>query len=184
MRRGRPSETIPDPSEVSLCNMNTLFYGNRLAIGRLCLQNGWTTLIVKGLAGLEVDLLPGTRRFAGRISICAYWRHSKDPLRPGRPCGMDLQLRARLTGRRTLFGGCCAKKAFALAAAALLVCEHRLEFAAKAAGIVGLYPSPPENAPVISVDKKPSIQALESATGYVGTDSGKTVCPSVGEITK
>ena len=88
---------------------------------------------------------------------------------------MDLQLRARLTGRRTLSGGCCEKKAFALAAAALLVYEHRLEFAAKAAGIVGLYPSPPENAPVISVDEKPSIQALESATGYVETDSGKIV---------
>src|SRR5207245_4714626 len=49
------------------------------------------------------------------------------------------------------------------------------EFAAKAADIVGLYLSPPENALVISVDEKPSIQALERATGYVETDSGKIV---------
>lgn len=47
------------------------------------------------------------------------------------------------------------------------------EFAAKAADIVGLYLSPPENALVISVDEKPSIQALERTTGYVETDSGK-----------
>ena len=49
------------------------------------------------------------------------------------------------------------------------------EFAAKAADIVGLYLNPPQNALVISVDEKPSIQALERATGYVETDNGKIV---------
>jgi transposase len=49
------------------------------------------------------------------------------------------------------------------------------EFAAKAANIVGLYLDPPQNALVISVDEKPSIQALERATGYVETDNGKIV---------
>jgi transposase len=49
------------------------------------------------------------------------------------------------------------------------------EFAPKAADIVGLYLNPPENALVISVDEKPSIQALERRTGYVQTDSGKIV---------
>jgi len=49
------------------------------------------------------------------------------------------------------------------------------EFAPKAADIVGLYLAPPEKALVISVDEKPSIQALERATGYVCTSSGKIV---------
>ena len=49
------------------------------------------------------------------------------------------------------------------------------EFAAKAADIVGLYLNPPENALVLSVDEKPSIQALERRTGYAETDSGKIV---------
>src|SRR5712691_5697762 len=49
------------------------------------------------------------------------------------------------------------------------------EFAAKAADIVGLYLNPPQNALVLSVDEKPSIQALERRTGYVETDSGKIV---------
>lgn len=49
------------------------------------------------------------------------------------------------------------------------------EFAAKAADIVALYLNPPENALVISVDEKPSIQALERKTGYVETDNGKIV---------
>ena len=49
------------------------------------------------------------------------------------------------------------------------------EFAVKAADIVGLYLNPPEKALVISVDEKPSIQALERKTGYVETDNGKVV---------
>ena len=49
------------------------------------------------------------------------------------------------------------------------------EFAAKAADIIGLYLHPPLHALVLSVDEKPSIQALERRTGYVLTDSGKIV---------
>jgi transposase len=49
------------------------------------------------------------------------------------------------------------------------------EFAPKAADVVGLYLNPPLNALVLSVDEKPSIQAIERASGYVETDSGKVV---------
>jgi transposase len=49
------------------------------------------------------------------------------------------------------------------------------EFAPKAADIIGLYLAPPQNAFVISVDEKPSIQALERATGYVCTSNNKIV---------
>lgn len=47
------------------------------------------------------------------------------------------------------------------------------QFAAKAADIIGLYLAPPQKALVISVDEKPSIQALSRTTGYVRTSSGK-----------
>ena len=49
------------------------------------------------------------------------------------------------------------------------------EFASKAADVDGLYLDPPLNAVVLSVDEKPSIQAIERLSGYVGTDSGKIV---------
>lgn len=49
------------------------------------------------------------------------------------------------------------------------------QFSAKAADIIGLYLNPPENAMVVSIDEKPSIQALERATGYVYTSNGKIV---------
>ena len=49
------------------------------------------------------------------------------------------------------------------------------EFAPKAAEVVGLYLNPPVNAVVLSVDEKPSIQAIERASGYVETDSGTVV---------
>lgn len=49
------------------------------------------------------------------------------------------------------------------------------EFAPKAAEIVGLYLDPPENAVVLCVDEKPSIQALERAQGYLRLPNGKAV---------
>lgn len=49
------------------------------------------------------------------------------------------------------------------------------QFAVKAADIIGLYLDPPKNALVLSVDEKPTIQALERARGYVQTSSGKVV---------
>jgi transposase len=49
------------------------------------------------------------------------------------------------------------------------------EFAAKAADVIGLYLGPPINALVLSVDEKPSIQALQRRTGYVHTSNGKIV---------
>jgi transposase len=49
------------------------------------------------------------------------------------------------------------------------------EFVAKAAEIVGLYMAPPENAVVLSVDEKPSIQALERAQGYLKLPTGRAL---------
>ena len=49
------------------------------------------------------------------------------------------------------------------------------EFAAKAAEIVGLYMAPPENAVVLAVDEKPSIQALERAQGYLKLPNGRAL---------
>src|ERR1700689_2862184 len=49
------------------------------------------------------------------------------------------------------------------------------EFAAKAADVAGLYMAPPENAIVICVDEKPSIQALERAQGYLKMPNGRAL---------
>jgi len=49
------------------------------------------------------------------------------------------------------------------------------DFAAKAADVVGLYMAPPENAVVLCVDEKPSIQALERAQGYLKLASGRAL---------
>jgi len=43
------------------------------------------------------------------------------------------------------------------------------EFTEKSAAIIGLYLNPPINALVLSVDEKPSIQALERETGFIET---------------
>lgn len=49
------------------------------------------------------------------------------------------------------------------------------EFAPKAADVVGLYLNPPLNALVLSVDEKPSIQAIQRPSGYVETNNGAVV---------
>jgi len=49
------------------------------------------------------------------------------------------------------------------------------EFAPKAAEVIGLYLNPPLNALVLSVEEKPSIQALQRPSGDVETDSGAVV---------
>jgi transposase len=47
------------------------------------------------------------------------------------------------------------------------------QFAEKSATIIGLYLNPPLNALVLSVDEKPSIQALEREVGYIETRDHK-----------
>ncbi len=49
------------------------------------------------------------------------------------------------------------------------------DFVAKAADVVGLYMAPPDNAIVICVDEKPSIQALERAQGYLKLPNGRAL---------
>lgn len=49
------------------------------------------------------------------------------------------------------------------------------EFAPKAADVTGLYLDPPENAVVICVDEKTSIQALERAQGYLKLPNGQAI---------
>ena len=55
-------------------------------------------------------------------------------------------------------------------------CESKdPEFAAKAADVVGLYMAPPENAVVLCIDEKPSIQALERSQGYLKLPNGRAL---------
>jgi len=55
-------------------------------------------------------------------------------------------------------------------------CESKdPEFAAKAADVVGLYMAPPNNAVVLCIDEKPSIQALERAQGYLKLPNGRAL---------
>lgn len=49
------------------------------------------------------------------------------------------------------------------------------DFVAKAAEIIGLYMAPPDHAVVLSVDEKPSIQALERAQGYLKMPNGRAM---------
>jgi transposase len=58
------------------------------------------------------------------------------------------------------------------------------EFAVKSADIVGLYLAPPENALVLCVDEKPSIQALERAQGWLRMPDGRAMTGYTHEYTR
>ena len=49
------------------------------------------------------------------------------------------------------------------------------QFSQKAADVIGLYLSPPDNAVVLSVDEKPCIQALERAQGWLRMPDGRSL---------
>ena len=49
------------------------------------------------------------------------------------------------------------------------------QFSQKAADVIGLYLSPPDNAIVLSVDEKPCIQALERAQGWLRMPDGRSL---------
>lgn len=123
----------------------------------------------------------------------------RDAPRPGKPAKYGVQLRDRLLaqlelpppeGMASWDGGSLAQALSVsddavwrvLRKEGIQLQRHRSwcvstdpEFAAKAADVIGLYLNPPHNALVLSVDEKPSIQALERARGYVHTSSGKIV---------
>ena len=123
----------------------------------------------------------------------------RDQPRPGKPAKYGVELRDRILAQLELAppAGMASWDGGSLALA-LGVSDHAVwrvlrkqgiqlqrhrswcvstdpEFAAKAADVIGLYLNPPQNALVLSVDEKPSIQALERARGYVHTSSGKIV---------
>src|SRR5260370_24295203 len=136
-----------------------------------------------GLAGLRDRARPGKTakygadlrlRVLRQLGIAAAqgagqlgWSFSGRSVGRLRRCGLALAAQ----GRRPI------------APAALVVRQHRPAICSPAcpwpeqgaADIIGRYLNPPENAVVLSVDEKPTIQALERASGYVLTSSGKIV---------
>ena len=74
-----------------------------------------------------------------------------------------------------LFGGLCASTTLHLDRRQSWCVSTDPEFSRRASEIVDLYLKPPENAIVLSVDEKPSIQALERAQGYIRLPNGRAV---------
>ena len=131
----------------------------------------------------------------------ALWglRGLRDRLRPGKPVTYDTAFRNRVLalleqppppGMSHWDGPAVAEKLGSSVHAVWRILRHEgiylqrvrswcvstdKEFARKAAEIVGLYLNPPVNALVLSVDEKPSLQAIERSSGYVETDSGAVV---------
>ncbi len=135
-----------------------------------------------------------TRFARGRVSELA------DAPRPGKPATYDEMTERRILaqldqpppeGYTTWTGGLVAKALGDVSAIQVwrVLRKHGIhlqrrrswclstdpQFARKAADIVGLYLDPPQNAVVVSVDEKPSIQALERAQGWLRLPNGQAV---------
>lgn len=128
-----------------------------------------------GLAGLRDAPRPGAKPIYGvdfRNRVLALL---EQPPPPGQACWDGPAVAGALGGSAHAVWRVLRQEGICLQRQRSWCVSTDKEFAAKAADIVGLYLNPPEKALVISVDEKPSIQALERKTGYVETDNGKIV---------
>jgi transposase len=129
----------------------------------------------RGLAGLRDAPRPGAKRVYGEAFRNRVLALLEQPPPPGQASWDGPAVAATLKGSVHAVWRVLRQQGICLQRQRSWCVSTDQEFAAKAADIVGLYLNPPEKALVISVDEKPSIQALERKTGYVETDSGKIV---------
>lgn len=142
--------------------------------------------------------VPTVRKWCMRFSFWAM-RGLFDELRPGKPVKYDALFRDRVlavleekppSGLSRWDGPSIAERLDSSVYAVWRVLQRQgihlqrshtrcvskdKNFAAKAADVVGLYLDPPTDAVVLSVDEKPSIQAIERPAGYVKTSDGAIV---------
>jgi len=129
----------------------------------------------QGLAGLRDAPRPGAQRVYGEDFRKRVLALLEQPPPPGQASWDGPAVAAKLQGSVHAVWRVLRQQGICLQRQRSWCVSTDKEFAAKAADIVGLYLDPPEHAMVISVDEKPSIQALERKTGYVETDNGKIV---------
>ena len=129
----------------------------------------------QGLAGLRDAPRPGAKRVYGEDFRKRVLALLEQPPPPGQASWDGRAVAATLQGSVHAVWRVLRQQGICLQRQRSWCVSIDKEFAAKAADIVGLYLDPPEKAIVISVDEKPSIQALERKTGYVETDNGKIV---------
>ena len=131
--------------------------------------------VQQGLAGLRDAPRPGAKRVYGEDFRKRVLALLEQPPPPGQACWDGPAVAATLQGSVHAVWRVLRQQGICLQRQRSWCVSTDKEFTAKAADIVGLYLDPPEQALVISVDEKPSIQALERKTGYVETDNGKIV---------
>ena len=129
----------------------------------------------KGLAGLRDAPRPGAKPVYGEDFRNRVLALLEQPPPPGQASWDGPAVAATLKGSVHAVWRVLRQQGICLQRQRSWCVSTDKEFAVKAADIVGLYLNPPEQAMVISVDEKPSIQALERKTGYVETDNSKIV---------
>jgi transposase len=136
----------------------------------------WRQRFVQGgLAGLEDAPRPGAKAIYGADFRNRVLALLEQPPPPGQAAWDGPAVAAKLHGSVHAVWRVLRHEGICLQRQRSWCVSTDKEFAAKAADVIGLYLDPPTNALVVSVDEKPSIQALERATGYVETDNGKIV---------
>jgi transposase len=131
--------------------------------------------VERGLAGLADAPRPGAKPIYGQDFRHGVLALLEQPPPAGQACWDGPAVAAALHGSVHAVWRVLRREGICLQRQRSWCVSTDKEFAAKAADIVGLYLHPPEKALVISVDEKPSIQALERRSGYVETDNGKIV---------
>lgn len=138
--------------------------------------NKWCSRFAKyGITGLEDGARTGAPKKVGKDLRSTILKLLETPPPQGQSRWDGTALAKAVDARKGSAYKVLAQEGIALQRMRSWCVSTDPEFAAKPADVIGPYLNPPERAIVLSVDEKPSIQALSRKRGFVRTSSRKIV---------
>jgi len=146
-----------------------------LSVSRFTVAKWRNRFTKKGLDGLFDNKRSGKPKKYGKSDRDGLLRKLEEPPPKGQSTWDGKSLAAALNLSKDYVWRLLKKEGIQLQRTRSWCVSTDKEFTQKSAEIIGLYLNPPENALVLCIDEKPSIQAIERAKGYVETSSGRIV---------
>jgi transposase len=175
---GKVEKRLHDRAKIILCcfqDKSNLEIAAELKVSRFTVAKWRNRFSVKGVKGLlDMPRTGKPRKYGANLRI-AILRTLEEPAPKGQSTWDGKALAKAVGASDDAIWRILRKEGIQLQRCRSWCVSTDEEFTKKSADIIGLYLNPPENALVICVDEKPSIQAVERKKGYVETSSGKIV---------
>jgi transposase len=175
---GKVEKRLHERARIVLCCLEgkkNIEVAAELNISRFTVAKWRNRFAKKGLAGLVDNPRPGTPKKYNESLKTKILQTLEKPAPKGQSTWDGKSLARAVNASDDAVWRILRKEGIQLQRCRSWCVSTDKEFTKKSIDIIGLYLNPPENALVICVDEKPSIQAIERKRGYVETSSGKIV---------